>query len=161
MNTELEDLTIVDGIKLIVGKKYLIKYSHCESDWKEVEITRTTDMGHAWGIGDGTNGIITNGSYLVQTIPYASYNLSVALNDLQDHTIGLFLLRGCTDVELVVKKDGDLLKTISIGTLAGLRTTHVPMDKGIYKEFGQGRNLSDMKNNPFELDEFYKSFVKK
>lgn len=158
MNTEVEDLTIVDGVKLIVGKTYLMKYVHGQSEWFECYISRITTHGHAWGEGDGSSGIRTNGSYLVQPIPYASNNLSIELHKLQDHTIALFKMHGCDTVELVVRNEGGLLKTISIGTLGGLRTTHIPIEKGIYKEFGEGRSLADMLRNPFELDEIYKSF---
>lgn len=159
MNTELEDLTIVDGIKLEVGKTYLMKYAHgTNNDWFECKITRITDHGHAWGEGGGSSGIRTNGNYLVQTIPYASAPLQIELYKLQEHTIGLFKARGSDVIEMVVKKDGDLLKTITIGRLGGLHTTHIPMDRGVYKEFGQRRTLADMLKNPFELDEICKSF---
>lgn len=162
MTTETEDLTIVDGIKLIVGKSYLLKYAHGkENDWFECKITRITVNGHAWGEGPRTNGIITNGSYFVQTIPYASNTLIIELHRLQDHVIGLFKPNASDVLEMVVKKDGDLLKTITIGSLGGLSTTYIPMGKGVYKEFGLSRTLSDMVKNPYELDEICKSFKTK
>lgn len=159
--TDAEDLTIVDGIKLVVGKTYLMKYAHCESEWFECTITRITDNGHAWGEGGGSSGIRTNGSYLVQKIPFASNPLQVELHKLQEHTIGLFRPHVSEVVELVIKKDDDLLKTITIGRLGGMITTHIPLEKGVYKEFGGNRSLSDMLRNPFELDEIYKLVSRK
>lgn len=159
---EVEDLTIVDGVKLVVGKTYLMKYIHTpSSDWFECKITRITDHGHAWGEGGGSSGIRTNGSYLVQPIPFNSNPLQIELYKLQEHTIGFFRHHASEAVELVVRKDGNMLKTISIGKLGGLTTMHVPVEKGIYKEFGQNRSLSDMLKNPFELDEIYKTVYKK
>lgn len=161
MDNKREDLTIVDGIKLEVGKTYLMKYAHgTNQDWFECKITRITDHGHAWGEGGGTSGIRTNGSYLVQKIPFASAPLQEQLYKLQEHTIGLFKIRGSDVIEMVIRKDGDMLKTIQIGNLGGLNTTHIQMDRGSYKEFGQGRSLADMLRNPFELDEICKTLKK-
>jgi hypothetical protein len=62
-----EDLTIVDGIKLEVGRSYYVRYKHSvQSNWMLCRITRITDHGHAWS--DTKGGIITNGSYDIKTI---------------------------------------------------------------------------------------------
>ena len=58
------DESIVDGVKLEVGKSYSIKYKHSKgSTWKLVTINRITQMGHAWS--DDNGGIITDGNYWV------------------------------------------------------------------------------------------------
>lgn len=160
---EEKDLMVVDGIKLIVGKKYLVKYAHGPQEhngWEEHEITRITTHGHPWAVSlSGTkNGILTDGNYFIQEIPYSTAGLSIALGDLQKNVFGLFKLRGTDFLEMVIRKDGDLLKTVTVGRLGGLSTTHIPMDKGVYKEFGEGRSLDDMLRNPFELQDICKSF---
>ena len=43
-----EDLTLIDGVRIVVGESYWIKYRHCESPWTKVIITRLTDFGHPW-----------------------------------------------------------------------------------------------------------------
>ena len=151
-----EDLTIVDGIKLEVGKKYLMRYAYGEAPWYEVEITRLTPMGHAWGEGKDGNGIRTNGSYFVKPIPYVTYGLSFELQKMQKNVFAFFKPFASESVEMVVERDGNLLKTLWVGNFGGLFTNHVPVEKGIYKEFGDGRSLSDMMSNPTELQEFYK-----
>ena len=67
-----EDLTLIDGIRLEVGKEYWIQYIHCESKWNKVKITRITQHGHPWSESVGThghqrNGIVTD-SYRVQEL---------------------------------------------------------------------------------------------
>ncbi len=162
MNTEVEDLTIVDGVKLIVGKTYLIQYAHgrTPNKWRECKITRITPHGHAWGEGEDIHGIVTKDSYNVQTIPYVSGNLSIELYKLQEGTIGLFRPHASEVIEMVVKKDGGLLKTISIGHLGGLTTSFTPVEKGVFHEFSGNRTLADMLNNVYELNEICKSLKK-
>jgi len=68
-----EDLTIVDNIKLEIGKEYFVKYAHGDNNvWKKIRITRITTHGHAWGVSLSSNhridGIITNGSYYVKEL---------------------------------------------------------------------------------------------
>lgn len=66
-NEGREDLTIVDGVKLEVGKSYHIKYKHnIHFTWKLVRIDRITQHGYAWS--DDHGGIIPNGNYWVNPI---------------------------------------------------------------------------------------------
>lgn len=60
-----EDLTIIDGIKLEVGKSYYVQYKHCPSDWKLCRINRLTVNGHPWS--DDRGGVITD-SHNVKTV---------------------------------------------------------------------------------------------
>jgi hypothetical protein len=73
INEDKEDLTIVDGKKLEIGKEYFVKYAYGDNNvWKKIRITRITTFGHAWGVGLSSNyridGIITNGSYFVKEL---------------------------------------------------------------------------------------------
>ncbi len=62
-----KDLTLIDGVRLEVGKEYWIKYWPSNGRWEKVKITRITTHGHPWGFGDDTNGIITD-SYKIQEL---------------------------------------------------------------------------------------------
>jgi len=64
-----EDLMIVDGVKLEIGKYYFVKYIHCaNSKWEKIQITRVTTNGHPWQVGINLNGIITDGNYIVKEL---------------------------------------------------------------------------------------------
>jgi len=66
---EHEDLMVIDGIRLEIGKEYWVQYVHCESKWKKVKITRVTVNGHPWMVAEPhTSGIITDGNYRVQEL---------------------------------------------------------------------------------------------
>lgn len=85
----------------------------------------------------------------------------MSMKELQAKAIGLFKINyPGSSFELVLDKDGDLLHTATVGSLGGISETHIPADRGVYKEFGEGKTLADMVNNPFALDEFCKSFNK-
>ncbi len=73
--------------------------------------------------------------------------LAKQLNILQEKTIGLFKTRGGKDMplELVVSNDNGYLKTVHIGSLGGLITTHIMASEGRLVMFGKERNLNDMK----------------
>lgn len=63
------DKTIVDGVKLVVGNEYYIKYIHTiNSNWKLIKITKITIDGYCWSEGKNSNGIISNGNYLIQEL---------------------------------------------------------------------------------------------
>ena len=77
INEDKEDLTIVDGKKLEIGKEYFVKYTYGDNNvWKKIRITRITTHGHAWGVGLSSNyridGIIVNGSYFVKELTIES-----------------------------------------------------------------------------------------
>lgn len=61
----IEDLTIIDGVKLEIGKSYYVQYKHCPSEWKLCKINRLTANGHPWS--DDRGGVITD-SYNVKTV---------------------------------------------------------------------------------------------
>lgn len=84
--------------------------------------------------------------------------LSQALQNLQSHTIGLFQ-QGSGQPEMVIENDNGLLTTITIGGLGGLQNNHISADKGMYKEFPDGKSLTDMLEDPFALYEFKKQFA--
>ena len=72
--------------------------------------------------------------------------LSKQLGILQDNTIGLFKIRGKDmPLELVVSNENGYLKTVHIGSLGGLITTHILASEGRLVMFGKERNLNDMK----------------
>ena len=64
----MEDLMIVDGVNLEVGKSYFVKYKHGVNKWEKISITRVTINGHPWQVGRNHSGIITDGSYLVKEL---------------------------------------------------------------------------------------------
>ena len=84
--------------------------------------------------------------------------LSKALHNLQSHTIGMFQ-NGSAQPEMVIENDGGLLTTISIGGLGGLHTNHISVEQGMYKEFPDGKSLTDMMKNPYDLYDFKKQFA--
>lgn len=89
-------------------------------------------------------------------------DLILELNILQTRVIGLFKPHAYDITYLVIENDHGNLKAVHIGALGGLSEYYTPASRGVYKEFGEGRTLADMKKNPYALDEFYKSFkVKK
>lgn len=84
--------------------------------------------------------------------------LSLELYNLQNNVIGVFKPRYSKDYEMVVSNNDGLLKTISIGGLGGLHTTHIPATEGKLALFDNGLTLSDMMKNPFRLKEFMDEF---
>ena len=80
-------------------------------------------------------------------------DLSKALNDLQDNVIGLFRHTRSKEYEMVVKNENGWLKTITIGKLGGLHENHIGADQGKIVMFDDGQNLTQMKNNPYRLQE--------
>lgn len=66
------DLTLIDNVRIEVGKEYWVQYKYGEGNpWNKVKITRTTNFGHPWMEGvKGVryiDGIITD-SYFVKEI---------------------------------------------------------------------------------------------
>ena len=64
----IEDLMMVGGVYLEIGKSYFVRYTHCKSSWNKVKITRITDDGYPWQVGDGISGVISNDSYEVEEL---------------------------------------------------------------------------------------------
>jgi len=56
----MKDLTLINGIRIEVGKSYWVQYIHCESKWEKVSISRLTDMGHPWANFKRSSGILTD-----------------------------------------------------------------------------------------------------
>lgn len=60
------DLTLIDGVRIEVGKEYWVQYISSEN-WDKVKITRITDHGHPWMVNVHSNcsqrisGILTDG----------------------------------------------------------------------------------------------------
>lgn len=89
-------------------------------------------------------------------------NLETALNELQSKTIGFFKHKYANknDIELVIENDNNLLVTISIDRLAGYITNHIPASEGKLFMFEGGKNLFEIKQNPYKLDEIITEFDK-
>lgn len=87
---------------------------------------------------------------------------SIIMRELQCRTIGLFRLHGSTKLEMVIEKGEWGLRILSIGSLGGISEEYIPADKGVFKEFGNKKTLSDMLSNPieFQFREFCKSLEK-
>jgi len=91
-----KDLMIVDGVKLEIGKFYFVKYIHCEgSKWEKIQITRVTVNGHPWQVGRNSDGIITDGSYLVKELTSETELEDYARNWLSEN------LKNNVDISLV------------------------------------------------------------
>lgn len=88
------------------------------------------------------------------------YDAQKAMGNLQERVIGLFKIRGTTHIDLVVDKEGDLLKTVHVGTLAGISVDHIPAEKGKLIMFEDGLTLSELKKNPFKLQEIVEEMNK-
>ena len=57
------------------------------------------------------------------------YDAEKALCNLQDNTIGLFVINGTKTIDLVVGVEGEtLIKTVTIGSLGGVSTTHTSIE---------------------------------
>jgi len=84
--------------------------------------------------------------------------LSLALQNLQSHTIGLFQL-GSAPPEMVIKNDDGVLTTIAIGSLGGVNTNHISAEQGMYREFPDGKSMTQMMKNPYEFYDFKKQFA--
>lgn len=82
--------------------------------------------------------------------------LSDALSLLQYKTIGLFKNNYTPDmpIELVLSEDEGVLNTIILHSLGGYTDNHIPDFKGKYAKFPDGKNLLDMKKDPFALQKF-------
>lgn len=64
---EEKDLTLIDGVRIKVGKSYWVKHWPSDGRWEKVKITRITQHGHPWSEGNHRNGIITD-SYKIQEL---------------------------------------------------------------------------------------------
>ena len=65
-----KDLTLIDGVRIEVGKSYWVKHWPSNGKWEKVKVTRITDHGHPWresSHGKVMNGILTD-SYHVQEL---------------------------------------------------------------------------------------------
>jgi hypothetical protein len=62
-----KDLTLIDGVRIEVGKSYWVKHWPSDGKWEKVNITRITQHGHPWSEGKHRNGIITD-SYKIQEL---------------------------------------------------------------------------------------------
>lgn len=81
------------------------------------------------------------------------YDTQKALGNLQDKVIGLFVMNGTDYIDLVVEVDGDLIKTVHVSSLAAASVTHLPANKGKLVMFENGKTLTDMKREPFKLQD--------
>jgi len=59
------DLTLIDNVRIEVEKSYWVRHKPSGGKWERVTITRITDLGHPWKVGNLSNGILTD-SYEVQ-----------------------------------------------------------------------------------------------
>ncbi len=64
----IQDLMVVDGVELEIGKSYFVRYTSCESPWNKIKISRITVNGHPWQEGEGISGIIIDGQYAVEEL---------------------------------------------------------------------------------------------
>lgn len=83
-------------------------------------------------------------------------NLVNQLDVLQDNTIGFFKPSKGDFIWLVIENDEGHLKCVHIGNLGGLSTLHIPATEGKLHMFADNKTLTDLKANPFELEENYK-----
>lgn len=82
------------------------------------------------------------------------YDAQKALCFLQDNTIGLFVINGTKTIDLVVGVEGEtLIKTVTIGSLGGVSTTHINRNRGQLFLFEDNQTLGSLKSNPFRLRE--------
>ena len=103
------------------------------------------DVVKALGERNTVDAILKRGNFI--------YSLEKSLDNLQAQVIGLFRNTRLKDYEMVVANDNGWLKTISIGKLGGLHTTHITADQGKLIMFEDGQTLIDMKKNPYRLQE--------
>lgn len=83
-------------------------------------------------------------------------NLSIELMHLQSNVIGLFKPWYSQTYEMVVSNDNGHLKTISIGHLFGLNSTHIDASNGKLVMFEDNENLYRLLSNPKKLEEYVK-----
>lgn len=82
--------------------------------------------------------------------------LSDVLNFVQYKTIGLFKNNFSKDMplELVLTEDEGVLNTIHLKPLGGFDDNHISASQGKYVKFPDGKNLLEMKKDPFALQKF-------
>lgn len=85
-------------------------------------------------------------------------NLLIELNILQNQCIGLFKNKFSDELEMVINDENGFLHVVTIGRLGGLHETHIDSCMGKYKKFPDNQTLLTMKNDPFVLSDFCKSF---
>ena len=83
-------------------------------------------------------------------------NLSIELMNLQSNVIGLFKPWFSQTYDMVVSNDDGHLKTISIGQLFGLHSTHIEASNGKLVMFDENENLYNLLSNPKKLEEYVK-----
>lgn len=86
------------------------------------------------------------------------YDTQKQLELFQDNVIGFFKPHASKQLELVVSKEQSFVKSVYIGSLGGLTTTHYDESNGKLVLFTDGQSLSDLKRNPFLLQEITDSF---
>lgn len=74
-------------------------------------------------------------------------NLLTELKNLQNSTIGLFKPHQSDVIELVVANENGYLKTLVIGRMGALQTTHTDASNGKLVMFLDGSTLTDMMYN--------------
>ena len=71
---------------------------------------------------------------------------------LQENVIGLFRIYGTQQLTLVVEKERELLKVVSVSQLGVISVIHIPSEKGKLHMFDEGVTLATIKYDaPFEL----------
>lgn len=91
-------------------------------------------------------------------------NINIAqqgLNSLKNDVIGLYKHRSLGVFEMVLKvnKESETIETVFISQLGAIqRGFSVPYQQGQLIMFPQGKNMNQMLDNPFEFDDFIKSF---
>lgn len=89
------------------------------------------------------------------------YDAEKALCNLQDNTIGLFVINGTKTIDLVVSLEGEtLIKTVTVGNLGGITTTHININRGRLFLFEDNQTLGSLKSNPFRLREITELLLK-
>lgn len=92
------------------------------------------------------------------------HNLSIALQGIQSVCVGLFKPNYSPKWELVIQAEpftedeyeGYLIKSLDIGDLFGMSTTHTSTRGGKYVPFPEDKTLSQMMQDPIEFNNWYK-----
>ncbi len=92
------------------------------------------------------------------------YDLQKSLETLQDNVIGVFRNYKLKDYELVVSIESTNMdhwvKCVSISKLGALHITHISSKQGKLILFEENETLSDIKNNPYRLQEILEEISK-
>jgi len=86
-------------------------------------------------------------------------NLSNAMYELQSNVIGIVNIHGT--IELVVEENEHTFKSVHIGNLGGIATSHYPKSQFQFENFPvQFKTLSDFLKKPIQFHNWYNEYFR-